>query len=257
LDREQTYRSLRRYLLEECYEAAQALDDGDSRALREELGDLLFQIVFLSHLAREDGAFTLSDVVRGIAEKLIRRHPHVFGSAHADSAAEVERHWDRIKRREKSAARDGSEPAEPSVLEGVPAALPALLAAVSLGERAARVGFDWERAEDVLGQLDSELGELRSALAGRDSEGIREELGDVLFTLAMLARRLQVDPEGALAQANRKFRRRFGWIERRLARDGGSVERADFETLERLWQESKAAIAEGPEQPGDTRSNRP
>jgi len=238
-DREQTYESLRRYLLEECYEVVEALDHGDSGHLEEELGDLLFQIVFLSRLAKEDGRFTLDDVVRGIAEKLIRRHPHVFGTAQAETAQEVERHWERIKRQEKQAA---SKPTDTdSILDGIPSGLPAMLKAQRLGERAAAVGFDWTGATEVFAQIEDELRELRAAVDQDDTPHAREELGDVLFTVVMLARRLQLDAEGALEQTNLKFGRRFRWIERELARRGTAIEDADLELLERLWARAKTA----------------
>jgi len=238
-DREQTYESLRRYLLEECYEVVEALDRGEAGHLQEELGDLLFQIVFLSRLAKEEGRFTLDDVVRGIGEKLIRRHPHVFGTAEAQTAQEVERHWERIKREEKETA---SSPAEPgSILDGIPGGLPAMLKAQRLGERAAAVGFDWTRATDVFAQIEDELGELRAAVDQDDTAHAREELGDVLFTVVMLARRLKLDAEGALEQTNLKFGRRFRWIEGELARRGTVPEDAGLELLEQLWRRAKRA----------------
>jgi MazG family protein len=242
-DREQDYRSLRRYLLEECYEVADALDSGGAAALKEELGDLLFQIVFLSRLAKEDGKFTIEDVIRCVAEKLIRRHPHVFGSATAETPDEVEQHWERIKRSEKaSGPRDRSDGG--SVLDGIVASQPALLKAHCLGERAAKVGFDWEHPEQILDQAEEELRELRVALADGDKTDMRSEIGDVLFTVVMLARRLKIDPEGALAGTNLKFRRRFNWIEHELSRRGVAFESADFDLLEHLWGESKIALAE-------------
>ena len=238
-DREQDYLSLRRYLLEECYEVAEAIDRGVPSALREELGDLLFQLVFLSRLAKEDGAFTIGEVIRGVAEKLIRRHPHVFGTASLQTAEQVEEQWERIKRREK--AENEPDGRVRSVLEGVVEAQPALLKAQQLGQRAAQVGFDWKRPEDVLDQAAEELGELRAALAGGESAQVREEIGDLLFTVVMLARRVRIDAEGALEGTNRKFRKRFGWIEAELGRRGTAVDEAGFEELERLWQESKQA----------------
>jgi MazG family protein len=234
-DREQSYATLRGYLIEECYEVADALDRGDRDNLREELGDLLFQIVFLSRLAKEEGAFAVSDVVRGIAEKMIRRHPHVFADATAETPEEVLRHWEAIKGREKPAS--GSR----SVLEGVPTALPALLKAQRLGTKAARVGFDWVRPGDVLGKIEEELEELRAAVERDDRPAAAEEIGDVLFSLVMMARKLEIDPEGALERTNRKFVRRFGWIERELRRRGERVDEAGTERLEQLWQEAKRA----------------
>jgi MazG family protein len=236
-DREQTYQTLRRYLVEEAYEAADALDQGDPHALREELGDLLFQIVFLCRLAKEDGEFTVESVIRGIAEKMIRRHPHVFGTAIAATAEDVVASWEAIKRSEKAPPRGTAS----SPLDGIPSSLPPLMKAQQLGERAARVGFDWQRPEDVLDKIEEELGEVRSALARDDRPAAQGELGDLMFTAVMLARRLAVDADAALERANRKFRRRFGWVERELARGGGSLADADPRTLERLWQASKLA----------------
>jgi tetrapyrrole methylase family protein/MazG family protein len=233
-DREQTYATLRNYLLEECYEVVEALDAGDREGLREELGDLLFQIVFLARLAKEEGAFTAEDVARGIAEKMVRRHPHVFGEEKADTSEEVLRNWEEIKRREKGAA----EPAR-SVLAGIPRGLPALLKAQRLGTKAARVGFDWDRDADVLDKIDEEVRELRQAAASGRPEEVREEFGDLLFALVMLGRRLEVDAEEALEGANRKFQARFHEVERRLQAAGIAVEEAGLATLDRYWDEVK------------------
>lgn len=234
-DHEQDYRSLRRYLLEECYEVVEALDHGSPAELREELGDLLFQIVFLSRLAKEDGSFTIDDVIRGVAEKLIRRHPHVFGSARATTSEEVAEQWERIKREEKKSV--SGEPV--SALDGIGSALPALLKAHALGQRAARVGFDWKRPEQVLDQIEEELGELRRALAEGAESDIRDEIGDLLFSVAMLSRWMKIDPEEALSGTNAKFRARFTWIERELVRRETPLESAGFELLESLWGEAK------------------
>lgn len=233
-DREQSYSTLRGYLLEECYEVAEALDRADSAGLREELGDLLFQIVFLSRIAKEEGRFTVDDVVDGIAEKMIRRHPHVFGDATAETSDEVLKHWEAIKREEKGDA------APASLLDGIPRALPELLKAQRLGTKAARVGFDWKRSTDVIEKLEEELGELRVALAAGDGESTREELGDLLFSLAMLARHLGIEAEAALAGSNRKFMRRFQWIEGLLSRNGESIAEAESSRLEALWEQAKA-----------------
>ncbi len=245
-DREQDYSSLRRYLLEECYEVADALDRQDFQALREELGDLLFQIVFLVRLAQERGEFVIEDVIRGIAEKLIRRHPHVFQHTAAETTEEVERQWERIKRSERSKTPTRQRPGASSILDGVPTVLPALLKARLLGERVARVGFDWKRADDILDQAQQELDELRAAFCGGSREDLDEELGDALFTLVMFARRSNIDPEGALERTNLKFRRRFGWIERELEQRGIALEQAGSELLERLWRESKQPGGLGP-----------
>jgi len=236
-DREQTYRSLRGYLLEECYEAVEAIDLEDAAGLEEELGDLLFQIVFLSRLAKEEGKFTCADVVAGIAAKIVRRHPHVFGNERADTSEEVLRTWEEIKRKEKAAkpARDEA----PSVLSGVPRALPALAKAQRLGAKAARVGFDWTSADDIFAKVDEESGELRRAVQGGDAEAAADELGDLLFTIAMLARRIGVDPEEALERTNRKFVRRFRAVESELERRGTAIENAGLPLLDELWQRAK------------------
>jgi len=235
-DREQTWNTLRGYLLEECYEVVDALDRADAPALCEELGDLLLQIVFLSRLAAEREQFQARDVVRGIAEKMIRRHPHVFGSDVAETSADVLRRWEEIKRTEKGPSRDG---APRSALDGIPSGLPALPKAHRLGTKAARVGFDWPTREDVLGKIDEELGEVRRALSGGDLESIRDEVGDLLFSMVMLARKLDVDPEAALERTNRKFVRRFAAVEQTLARDGLDAHGAGLATLDRLWNEVK------------------
>lgn len=235
-DREQSYETLRGYLIEECYEVAEALDNGDVDGLREELGDLLFQIIFLARLAKEQRRFTIDDVLRGIAEKMIRRHPHVFGEERVDSSEQVLVNWESIKREEKrqrAGARAGS------TLDGIPRALPALLRALRLGEKAARVGFDWERPADILNKVEEEQSELRLALERGRPEEMREEIGDLLFTLAMLARRLQIDPEQALEATNLKFRQRFAWVESELGRRGVALRDAGIEELERLWQQAK------------------
>lgn len=239
-DREQTYETLRGYLLEESYEVAEAIDAGDPAGLCEELGDLLFQIVFLSRLAKENGRFEAADVVEGIATKMIRRHPHVFGDDTAEDAQDVLRKWEEIKRREK-ASSGAAESHQPSVLDGVPRALPALLKAQRLGSKAARVGFDWPDAPSVLEKVDEEAAELRRAVASGDRDGAREEIGDLLFSVAMLARRLDIDPEGALEAANRKFRERFARVEGALRSRGIAVESAGIDELDRLWNETKSA----------------
>jgi len=230
-DREQDYGSLRTYLLEECFEVAEALDRQQPLELCEELGDLLFQIVFLSRLATEEGHFTIDDVIRGISEKLVRRHPHVFGSEVAETAEAVARNWEEIKREEKGGDR--------RLLDSVPRSLPALLAAQRLGEKAAQVGFEWPGPDEVLDKIEEETRELRVALADGSAEAVQGELGDLLFATTMLARRLGIDAEAALAGTNRKFRDRFSWVEAELHRRGGKLGEAGLDTLEELWQEAK------------------
>jgi MazG family protein len=234
-DGEQSYRTLRGYLLEECYEAVEAIDTEDAEGLREELGDLLFQIVFLSRLAKEEKKFTASDVVAGIAEKIVRRHPHVFADDRAETSQEVLRKWEEIKRKEKETGRASS----PSVLSGIPPALPALQKAQRLGAKASRVGFDWKDETGIFDKLDEELDELRRAVASKDAAAAREELGDLLFTVAMLGRHLELDPEEALEQANIKFKRRFEAVEEELSRRGVTIEEAGLPLLEEIWNASK------------------
>lgn len=236
-DREQDWESLRGYLLEECHEALEALDTGDREGLCEELGDLLLQIVFLSRLAQEEGAFTARDVVRGIVEKMIRRHPHVFGGERVADSDEVLRNWERIKEQEKAERGEHRR----GVLDGLPPGLPALVRAQRLGEKAARVGFDWAEPGQVLAKIREELQELQTAVDADDRRAAREEVGDLLFATAMLARKLNHDPEAALASANRKFMRRFQAIESRVAASDASMGSLGLQRLEELWDEVKAA----------------
>jgi nucleoside triphosphate diphosphatase len=229
-DREQGAADLRAYLLEEAHEAAAAIDGGDWGELAGELGDLLFQIAFLVRLAEERGAFDLEKVVAGIEAKMVARHPHVFGGETLADARAVREAWERRKLR---------EPGRESLLAGVPPSLPALLAAYRLTQKAAGVGFDWPEAQEVLDKVDEEVTELRGALAEGEREKVSEEVGDLLFTVANLARKLDVDPEAALAAANRKFRRRFEQIERRLAEQGRTADEASLAEMDALWDEAK------------------
>ena len=239
-DHKQTYESLRRYLLEECYEVVDAIDRGNLDDLREELGDLLLQIVFLSRLGQEQGRFDVQDVAHGISEKLVRRHPHVFGSTVAETADEVARNWDQIKREERG--KDG-DPG--SRLDGIPAALPSMARARALGDRAAQVGFDWGDPAPVLEKIAEELDELREAVKSGTKEELRDEFGDLLFSMIMLGRKAEIDPEAALERTNRKFRRRFNWIERELERQGIPIDEADLDTMEQLWQRAKQSDGSG------------
>jgi MazG family protein len=235
-DRAQTLSSLRPYLLEETYEALEALDTGNLRGLCEELGDVLFEIVFLARIAEEQGAFSLGDAVDGVAAKLVRRHPHVFGGAGPLADAEqVRGRWEELKAAERSDAGGGSE----TLLSGVPAVLPALLQAYELSSRAATVGFDWITAADVVGKLDEEVAEIRQALDGAGAGRVEEEIGDFLFAAANLARKLGVEPEAALRRANAKFRDRFTEVERRVQARGERLQEKTLEQLEAEWQEVK------------------
>jgi len=230
-DRAQTHASLRRHLLEESYEVLDAIDGGDSMHLEEELGDLLFQVYLHAALAAEDGEFTLADVARGIHDKLVGRHPHVFGTGGATAAGEAELTWELIKRQEKSRA---------SVMEGIPAALPALLHAQKVQGKAAAVGFDWEDAEGAWPKVDEEIAETRQAVAtGGDVE---DELGDLLFACVNVARHLGVDAEGALRRATAKFGVRFRAVERLAAERGITLAGADLALLDALWDEVKAGV---------------
>jgi MazG family protein len=233
-DREQTWSSISPHTIEEAYELADAVERGDAAHVRDELGDLLFQVVFQSRIAEERALFRFDDVVNAISEKLERRHPHVFGDATIADAAEQTAAWERHKAEERKATTG-----QHGVLDGVALGLPALTRAAKLGTRAARVGFDWPDAGGVLDKVREEIGELRRAVEGGQSAHVREELGDLLFSVAQLARHLQVDPEGALRDAGRKFERRFRRIEALLAVQGRVPTGATADELEALWAQAK------------------
>lgn len=242
-DREQTYATLAPMLLEEAYETFEAVEEaqrGHPRKLRDELGDLLFQIVFYAQIARERGDFTIDEVIEAVYTKMVRRHPHVFGDARARDAAEVLRKWEEIKAEEKRAAGELTE--EASLLDGVSRKAPALMEAHQISVKAARVGFDWTRLEDVFDKLQEELDELREAVesdASRREEHVREEIGDLLFAVVQIARHLDVEPETALKATNRKFRERFRHLEKRLRERDRTLKEATLEEMEALWQEAK------------------
>ncbi|HJY88157.1 MAG TPA: nucleoside triphosphate pyrophosphohydrolase, partial [Candidatus Acidoferrales bacterium] len=240
-DREQTHQSLATYLLEETYEVLEALDSRDATHLAGELGDLLLQIVFHAQLAAEAGRFDIRDVIECIHAKMVRRHPHVFGRVRAKNATHVLRNWEQIKsdeRREQQEAPEGHA-AGVSLLDGIPRTLPALLEAYQLTRRAARVGFDWEEIEGLLEKLKEETAELRETLGESNPRRIEEEVGDLLFVAANVARFLAVDPEVALKRANRKFMERFEQMEKQAAREGRSLADSSKEELETLWEASK------------------
>lgn len=232
-DRKQTPESLKPFLVEECYEVIDALDEGAPHKIKEELGDLLFQIVFHARIAEERGQFTMQDVISANLEKMVRRHPHVFGDAVLTTDKEVLANWEEIKKKEK-----GYEE-RTSVLEGVPRHLPSLLRAHSLQERAARVGFDWSRIDEALPKLDEEMAEFKESLKKEDSAGIEEELGDIFFMLVNISRFLGVNPEDALRKTISKFIRRFRYIEEHAADSGKALNDMTLDEMERLWQESK------------------
>lgn len=231
-DAEQTHQSLKRYLIEESYEVVEAIDNNDSVHLKEELGDLLLQPIFHAAIAVERREFDIYDVIAGICEKLIRRHPHVFGDMEIrDSKSQVE-NWEKIKKAEK---KDAAK----SVLDGIPPHLPGLLAAQKITEKAARVGFDWENPNQVSEKVGEELKELDESMASGDKVRIEEELGDVFFALVNLGRFLSIDSEEALRKATGRFRRRFSHIEETLRGEGVSLQNATLERMEQLWAEAK------------------
>jgi MazG family protein len=251
-DREQTYATLAPMLLEEAYEAFDALEEareGRPAALREELGDLLFQITFFARVANERGEFNIDDVIDEVHTKMVRRHPHVFSDTIAGDSAEVLRNWEAIKAEEKRTAGKLSGKSEnASILDGVSTKAPALMEAHQISTKVARVGFDWTRLKDIFVKLQEEVDELREAIsdhAGTNSESdhahVREEIGDLLFVITNIARRLNVEPEAALKLSNRKFRRRFAHIEASLRGQNRKFEETTLEELEELWQEAKRA----------------
>lgn len=233
-DRVQTDRDLGRYLLSEAYEVLDAVDETSPDHIREELGDLLFQILFLVVLAEERGEFAMADVVRGVAEKMVRRHPHVFGDGKASNAAEVKLRWDEIKATIENRRKESSD-----LFDGIPRSLPALSQAQEVTRRAATVGFDWSHTREVLEKMDEEREELRQALAEGNRESVREEVGDLLLTLVNVSRFVQVDAELALRGAVAKFIRRFSRMEEGLRRSGRTLEEASMAEMDALWEEVK------------------
>ncbi len=240
-DRKQTHRSLRQYLLEEAYETLEALDEENYEALKEELGDLLLQIVFHAQLAQEEGHFTIEDVVRGISDKLVRRHPNVFGNVVIKTAEEQSKNWELLKKKE----------GRTSAIEGVPKELSALLRAWRLQQKAAQVGFDWDNLADVWAKVEEELTELRLATDSGDSDRIEDEFGDVLFALVNLSRFLKVNPEDALRRTVNKFVRRFQQVEATLRERGKSPEESNLAEMDAIWnavKQKEKKRAENPDQ---------
>lgn len=233
-DREQTHESLIPHLLEEAYEAVEAIREGDSELVCEELGDVLLQAVLHAEIASETGAFDLDKMAHGLTDKLIRRHPHVFGETSADTSDAVLKQWDAIKRIEKGTEREG-------LLHGVGGGLPALMRAQKLQKKAARVGFDWPDAEPVFAKVHEELNEIREALQRGDQHAVEEEIGDLFFSVVNLARKLGVESEAALAAANEKFVRRFHAMEQRLADDGKTLGEVSLSEMDAAWDEVKRA----------------
>ncbi len=232
-DREQDFASIAPYTIEEAYEVADAIAAQDFAALPDELGDLLLQVVYHARMAEEAGHFAFADVARAIADKMVRRHPHVFGEEAARDAGMQAMAWEEQKRAERRAR------AETGTLAGIAVGLPALTRARKITARAARVGFDWADAEQVIEKLEEEIAELRAELPGADPARLADEFGDILFVAANLARKLDLDPEACLRQANAKFARRFGKVEAALAAEGRTAEEASLAEMEALWQQVK------------------
>ena len=243
-DYEQTYASLAQYLLEEAYETFDAIQEanetGDTANLREELGDLLLQVIFHSTIGAERGDFTVDDVAAGVTQKLILRHPHVFGDAKFARAEDVLDNWDQLKADERKASGK-VEKIKDSILDEVPVHFPALLEGLKLTKKAAKVGFDWENADQIFDKLDEETSELRAAIKNGDTENISEEIGDLLFVVMNLARHLNVEPETAVKKTNRKFRQRFKFIEDELKRKGTTLDAASLDEMDKLWNKAKTA----------------
>jgi MazG family protein len=235
-DRKQTFDSIKPYTLEETYEVLDAIDARDWTGLSEELGDLMLQPVFLAAIAEEEGLFSISDSLQAINEKLVRRHPHIFGSAKAEAPEDVKVRWDQIKAEEKAGTGRGSST---SILDGTPRSLPALAEAQKISTKAAEVGFEWQNVAGVLEKLVEEGRELTQAAGRNNAAEIEHEIGDLLFTLVNLARFYRVDPEQALRKTNARFRRRFGYLEGKIAGEGGELRATPLDRMEELWQEAK------------------
>ena len=240
-DREQTYESLAPYLLEEAFEtfdAIQEASEGKTENLREELGDLLLQIIFHSQIAEERKDFTIEDVCETISRKMILRHPHVFGDKNFDTANDVLQNWDELKKAEREITKK-EDKTKDSILDEVPLAFPALIEANKLTGKAAKVGFDWENAAQIFEKFDEEINELKDAVSKDESKNIEEEIGDLLFVVVNLARKLDVEPETALKKTNRKFRQRFKFIEKELDSNGKSFEKSNLQEMDALWNKAK------------------
>ncbi len=242
-DRLQTHSTLRTYLIEEAYEVLDAIENGSPQDLAEELGDLLLQVLFHADLARETGAFDISDVLTGIHDKMVRRHPHVFGKVKADTPGEVLKNWAQIKAQEKhSSVQQLPVQSRPSALHGVPRTLPALLEAFQITRKAAQVGFDWESVQGIIEKLEEEIVELQAALADSSARAIEDEVGDILFTVVNLARFLKLDPEVTLKRSNQKFKQRFQEMESESLHFGINLEELCKEKLEEMWVAAKIKV---------------
>jgi len=246
-DRQQDRNSLKPMLVEETYEVLEAIDNNDPDGLAEELGDLLLHVVFQAQLGKEDGAFDIDAVIDGICDKLVRRHPHVFGTETASTPEEVIKNWEAIKAQEKTRKLKDRTPEQRSLLEGIPTRLPALHEAHQISSKAARVGFEWPDIEGVFGKLKEETHELREAMTGPENSRqsrVEDEIGDILFVIVNLARFLKIDSESALKRANRKFKTRFQYMETQLARSGRNLDGTSLDEMETLWKQAKVETAE-------------
>lgn len=234
-DLEQTYQTMPPHILEEAYEVVEAINQDDRKELKEELGDLLMQVVFLSKLAQEEGAFTLDDVIDGITDKIIRRHPHVFGEIKAENSDEVLKNWENIKQQERY------QKEQFSILDNVPIALPSLLRAAKLQKRCAKVGFDWSELEPTIQKVEEELQEVRDEILKQpqNPQAIEEEIGDLLFATVNVARHLKLNPEEALRKANLKFERRFRQVEQRILDSGRQLEQVSLAEMDLIWDQIK------------------
>jgi len=238
-DREQNTKSVRRYLIEEAYEVLDAIDEESPDNLKEELGDLLFQILFLVKISEEKGEFTISDVIREISEKMIRRHPHVFGNKIVRNVDEIKTNWNHIKIHE-----EGKRDKDASLLEGVPRSMPSLRRAQKITEKASKVGFDWKNSDGVIEKVEEELEELKAAIRSKKETHIQDEIGDVIFSLVNVSRFVSVDAEMALRSTIKKFSTRFSFIEAKLKEDGKDVSHVSLEEMDSLWNQSKNNIKE-------------
>jgi len=236
-DLEQTFETIAPYTIEEAYEVSDAISRGSIADFKSELGDLLFQVLFQSRIAEEKGLFDIGDVASGLVEKMIQRHPHVFGDQHIPTADAQLVNWETIKAQERAAKLHD----DPSILADVPLAFPALIRAEKLTKRAARVGFDWASIDDVMAKLAEEIGETQEAISEGDVDHIAEEIGDVLFVISNLARKLKVDPEQALRGTNAKFERRFRWVEAALRDRGKTPDQSNLAEMDALWNAAKRA----------------
>jgi tetrapyrrole methylase family protein / MazG family protein len=232
-DRAQNSKTLKSYLIEEAYELYDAIESDDTKSMKEELGDVLYQVYAHAQIAEEEGRFTVDDVARGIAEKLIRRHPHVFGDEGQKDKEQVSIDWEKIKKKEKEAHQ--------SILDGVPGHVPALQKAYRVQQKVSRIGFDWDRIDDVVTKLDEEIAEFKEALASESRENLMEEMGDILFTLTNISRFLSINPEEALKKTVDKFMARFRFVEDETRNSGKSLEQMSLAEMDALWEKAKAA----------------